>query len=59
MGSAGSTSTTITFLYVLWRFPKFINHVKSEGAEPTVVVRLATFYQLNVSISNSMVDMSH
>ncbi|KAL1937864.1 hypothetical protein VTO73DRAFT_12757 [Trametes versicolor] len=47
VGSAGSTSTTITFLYVLWRFPKFINHVKSEGAEPTVVVRLATFYQLN------------
>ncbi|KAI0819196.1 hypothetical protein BC628DRAFT_1085741 [Trametes gibbosa] len=47
VGSAGSTSTTILFLYVLWRFPKFIHHVKSEGAEPTVVVRLATFYQLN------------
>ncbi|KAI8971026.1 hypothetical protein BD414DRAFT_229465 [Trametes punicea] len=47
VGSAGSTSTTISFLYVLWRFPKFIRHVKAEGADPTVVVRLATFYQLN------------
>lgn len=26
-----------------------MQHVKSEGADPTVVVRLATFYQLNVS----------
>ena len=50
VGAAGSTSTTISFLYVLWRFPRFIRHVKSEGAEPTVVVRLATFYQLNVSL---------
>ncbi|KAI0629539.1 hypothetical protein C8Q77DRAFT_292355 [Trametes polyzona] len=47
VGAAGSTSTTILFLYVLWRFPRFIRHVKAEGAEPTVVVRLATFYQLN------------
>ncbi|CDO76746.1 hypothetical protein BN946_scf184813.g16 [Trametes cinnabarina] len=47
VGSAGSTSTTIAFLYVLWRFPRFIRHVKAEGADPTVVVRLATFYQLN------------
>ncbi|KAH9846502.1 hypothetical protein C2E23DRAFT_890820 [Lenzites betulinus] len=47
VGAASSTSTTIMFLYVLWRFPKFIHHVKSEGADPSVVVRLATFYQLN------------
>ncbi|KAI0365057.1 hypothetical protein BV20DRAFT_954964 [Pilatotrama ljubarskyi] len=47
VGAAGSTSTTISFLYVLWRFPKFIRHVKEEGADPSVVVRLATFYQLN------------
>ncbi|KAI9059909.1 hypothetical protein FKP32DRAFT_1657062 [Trametes sanguinea] len=47
VGSAGSTSTTISFLYVLWRFPKFIRHVKAEGADPTVVVRLSTFYALN------------
>ncbi|KAI0076410.1 hypothetical protein K474DRAFT_1565450, partial [Panus rudis PR-1116 ss-1] len=46
-GSAGSTTTTICSLYVLWRFPKFIRHVQQEGADPTVVVRLATFYQLN------------
>ena len=36
------------FLYVLWKFPKFLKHVKAEGADPTVVVRLTTFYQLNV-----------
>ncbi|TFY61737.1 hypothetical protein EVJ58_g4327 [Rhodofomes roseus] len=48
-GSGGSLSTTVAFLYVLWRFPRFIRHVKAEGADPTVVVRLATFYQLNVS----------
>ncbi|RPD69006.1 hypothetical protein L226DRAFT_563597 [Lentinus tigrinus ALCF2SS1-7] len=47
VGAAGSTSTTIAFLYVLWRFPRFIRHVKAEGADPTVVVRLATFYNLN------------
>ena len=48
-GSCGSLSTTVAFLYVLGRFPRFIRHVKAEGADPTVVVRLATFYQLNVS----------
>lgn len=48
-GSCGSLSTTVAFLYVLWSFPRFIRHVKAEGADPTVVVRLATFYQLNVS----------
>ncbi|KAH9922120.1 uncharacterized protein B0H18DRAFT_1019215 [Fomitopsis serialis] len=48
-GSCGSLSTTVAFLYVLWRFPRFIRHVKSEGADPTVVVRLATFYQLNLA----------
>ncbi|KAI0774897.1 hypothetical protein BD413DRAFT_472444 [Trametes elegans] len=47
VGSAGSTSTTVSFLYVLWRFPRFIRHVKAEGADPSVVVRLATFFQLN------------
>ena len=49
VGSSGSTTTTLCFLYVLWSFPRFIRHVKSEGADPSVVVRLATFYQLNVS----------
>ncbi|KZT72359.1 hypothetical protein DAEQUDRAFT_743784 [Daedalea quercina L-15889] len=48
-GSCGSLSTTVVFLYVLWRFPRFIRHVKAEGADPTVVVRLATFYQLNLA----------
>ncbi|KAF5375521.1 hypothetical protein D9615_009208 [Tricholomella constricta] len=47
VGSAAGTTTTLCFHYVLARFPWFIRHVKSEGAEPDVVVRLATFYQLN------------
>ncbi|KAF8633315.1 hypothetical protein AX17_004488 [Amanita inopinata Kibby_2008] len=47
VGSSASTSTTLCFFYVLARFPSFIKHVKEEGAEPNVVVRLATFYQLN------------
>ncbi|THH29039.1 hypothetical protein EUX98_g5150 [Antrodiella citrinella] len=49
VGASGSTVTTICFLYVLWHFPAFIAHVKAEGADPTVVVRLATFYQLNLA----------
>ncbi|RDB22266.1 hypothetical protein Hypma_010598 [Hypsizygus marmoreus] len=47
VGSSAGTTTTVFFLYVLGRFPWFIRHVKSEGAEPDVVIRLATFYQLN------------
>ncbi|KAI0749028.1 hypothetical protein C8Q74DRAFT_1374122 [Fomes fomentarius] len=34
---------------VLWRFLNLIKHVKAEGADRTVVVQLATFYQLNDS----------
>ncbi|KAF9453515.1 hypothetical protein P691DRAFT_658159 [Macrolepiota fuliginosa MF-IS2] len=47
VGSSAGTTTTICFLYVLFHFPAFIKHVKAEGAEPDVVVRLTTFYQLN------------
>ncbi|KAF5321267.1 hypothetical protein D9619_001616 [Psilocybe cf. subviscida] len=46
-GSTAGTSTTVAFLYVLARFPGFIQYVKDGGAEPDVVVRLATFYSLN------------
>ena len=53
-GSLASTCTTICFFYVLARFPHFIQQVKGEGAEPTVVVRLITFYQLNVSLLASL-----
>ncbi|KZT27140.1 hypothetical protein NEOLEDRAFT_1240446 [Neolentinus lepideus HHB14362 ss-1] len=48
VGSCASTATTIVFLYVLWLFPGFLRHIKSQGAEIEVVVRLATFYQLNL-----------
>ncbi|KAJ7099345.1 hypothetical protein B0H15DRAFT_543602 [Mycena belliarum] len=46
-GASAGTFTTICFLYVLGKFPGFIRSVKAEGAEPDVVVRLSTFYQLN------------
>ncbi|KAF7350899.1 hypothetical protein MSAN_01652000 [Mycena sanguinolenta] len=46
-GSSAGTFTTVCFLYVLVNFPRFIRTVKAEGAEPDVVVRLATFYNLN------------
>lgn len=49
VGSSAGTLTTLCFLYVLARYPRFIRHVKLEGAEPDVVVRLATSFQLNVS----------
>ncbi|KAF4593119.1 hypothetical protein EYR38_008829 [Pleurotus pulmonarius] len=48
MGSSASTFTTLCFLYVLFRFPRFIRYVKDEGALPDVVIRLVTFYQLNL-----------
>ncbi|KAF4614593.1 hypothetical protein D9613_003309 [Agrocybe pediades] len=46
-GASAGTCTTLIFLYVLARFPRFIQYVKDGGAEPDVVVRLATFYSLN------------
>ncbi|KDR75588.1 hypothetical protein GALMADRAFT_248075 [Galerina marginata CBS 339.88] len=46
-GASAGTFTTVCFLYVLARFPGFIQYVKDGGAEPDVVVRLATFYSLN------------
>ncbi|KAF8234414.1 hypothetical protein L208DRAFT_1359668, partial [Tricholoma matsutake] len=47
IGASAGTSTTLSFLYVLTRVPSFLLHVKSEGAEPAVVIRLTTFYRLN------------
>ncbi|KAJ7286884.1 hypothetical protein C8J57DRAFT_573153 [Mycena rebaudengoi] len=46
-GASAGTLTTVCFIYVLVNFPGFIRRVKAEGAEPDVVVRLATFYHLN------------
>ncbi|KAI0061872.1 hypothetical protein BV25DRAFT_1826161 [Artomyces pyxidatus] len=48
VGSLSSTVTNVLFLYVLFRFPAFLRHVKAEGADPEVVVRLSTFYELNL-----------
>lgn len=48
-GSLGSTVTTIAFLYVLWKFPAFLRNVIGEGIGPSVIVRLVTFYRLNLA----------
>ena len=48
VGTLSSSTTNVVFIYVLIRFPTFLRHVKAEGAAPEVVVRLATFYELNV-----------
>jgi hypothetical protein len=48
IGSLTSTATNILFISILVRFPVFLRHVIAEGADPIVVVRLATFYELNV-----------
>jgi hypothetical protein len=42
------TELIVIFIFVLVRFPTFLRHVKAEGAAPNVVVRLTTFYELNV-----------
>lgn len=51
IGSSGSLATTIPFVYVLVKFPGFLRHIKSEGAEAAIVVQLHTFYRLNVKLS--------
>ncbi|KAI9465377.1 hypothetical protein BJY52DRAFT_1424761 [Lactarius psammicola] len=48
VGTLSSSTTNVIFIYVLVRFPIFLRHVKAEGAAPDVVVRLATFYELNL-----------
>lgn len=48
VGSSGSLATTIAFIYVLAKFPGFLRHIKSEGAEAPIVLQLYTFYRLNV-----------
>ncbi|KAF9529757.1 hypothetical protein CPB83DRAFT_753202, partial [Crepidotus variabilis] len=47
VGSSANTLTTIAFIYVLLRFPAFLQQVKDGGADPDVVVRLATFFNMN------------
>ncbi|KAI0253765.1 hypothetical protein BJV78DRAFT_167596 [Lactifluus subvellereus] len=48
VGALSSSTTNILFIYILVRFPSFLRHVKAEGADPDVVIRLATFYELNL-----------
>ncbi|KIK96351.1 hypothetical protein PAXRUDRAFT_826069 [Paxillus rubicundulus Ve08.2h10] len=47
VGSSASTATTLSFLYVLSRFPAFIRRVKEDGATPNIVLRLVLFFHLN------------
>ncbi|KAI0289362.1 hypothetical protein BC826DRAFT_613580 [Russula brevipes] len=48
VGALTSSTTNVLFISVLVRFPSFLRHVKAEGANPDVVVRLATFYEFNL-----------
>jgi hypothetical protein len=48
VGALGSSATNVLFILILIRFPSFFRRVKAEGADPDVVVRLSTFYELNV-----------
>lgn len=40
------------------RFPAFLRHVKAEGAQPDVVVRLSTFFELNVRVLSRIFEPS-
>ncbi|GBE80791.1 hypothetical protein SCP_0305110 [Sparassis crispa] len=46
-GSLGDLSLTLWFMPVLWTFPKFLAHLKSEGVDANTVVRLTAFNELN------------
>lgn len=46
-GGTGSLLITLWFLVVLFKFPRFLKRVRNEGAEAEVVVRLATFDEIN------------
>ncbi|KAL4079325.1 hypothetical protein J3A83DRAFT_4154711 [Scleroderma citrinum] len=47
VGSSASTLETLSFIFVLVRFPAFIRKVKDDGAAPNIIVRLVYSYQLN------------
>lgn len=53
VGSTAGIATTVCFLYVIFRFPPFLEYVKAGGADADVVVRLTTFYEFNVSVAYS------
>ncbi|KAL5531755.1 hypothetical protein ACEPAF_5317 [Sanghuangporus sanghuang] len=47
-GSVGDLILTLAFIPILFRFPGFIRKVKAEGVDPSIIVRLRKFYELNV-----------
>ncbi|KAH7091878.1 hypothetical protein BKA62DRAFT_723704 [Auriculariales sp. MPI-PUGE-AT-0066] len=48
IGSSCSTVITVMFLYVLYRFPRFLQRLRTEGAPPIVVIRLTGFHEINI-----------
>jgi hypothetical protein len=46
-GSLGSLAITIWFIPVLWAFPKFLENLRSEGADISTLVKLTKFSELN------------
>ncbi|EJD08376.1 uncharacterized protein FOMMEDRAFT_138221 [Fomitiporia mediterranea MF3/22] len=47
-GSVGDLALTLGFIPILLRFPDFIQKVKAEGVDSSIIVRLRKFYELNV-----------
>lgn len=46
-GSLGDMVLTLSFTLVLWKFPKFLDDLKSEGVDMRTLVRLTKFSELN------------
>ncbi|KAH8110422.1 hypothetical protein DFH11DRAFT_1730338 [Phellopilus nigrolimitatus] len=47
-GSVGDLVLTTAFIPILLSFPNFLRKVKAEGVDPSIVIRLRKFYELNV-----------
>ncbi|KAF8304363.1 hypothetical protein DL93DRAFT_2038923, partial [Clavulina sp. PMI_390] len=47
VGSVSSFIITVVSLRVLWLFPRFIQLLRKQGADPETIVRLTTYNQLN------------
>jgi len=46
-GSLGGLVETLCFLPILWKFPAFLDGLKTEGVDINTIVRLTTFHELN------------
>ncbi|KAI5119827.1 hypothetical protein M0805_004762 [Coniferiporia weirii] len=47
-GSVGDLVLTVAFIPILWSFPNFLQKVKAEGVDSSIIIRLRKFYELNI-----------